>query len=170
MQPQNQTLFWMPRSAWWLDPDIAVSWKALSEPDQYRCRCLQPTISLSTETTMEELGEGVEDLKWQPYKKNNSINQTYTPQLQRTKLPTKKFTWSDPWLQLHMQQKMALSGINGKRDPFSYYSLRHQHRALLGLWSRSECLGSGAPSWKQGRGCNRGSPEGKHGKGIEFEM
>jgi hypothetical protein len=38
-------------------------------------------------------------------------------ELPATKPPTKKYTCSDPWLQLPMQQKMALYGINGRRGP-----------------------------------------------------
>ena len=33
-----------------------------------------------------------------------------------TKSATKEYTW----LQLHTKQRMALSGINGKRGPWSY--------------------------------------------------
>jgi hypothetical protein len=62
---QTQTLLLMPRTACWQGPVITVSWEALSEPDQYkyRCRCLQPIAGLSTETPMEELGEGLKKLK-----------------------------------------------------------------------------------------------------------
>jgi hypothetical protein len=34
----------------------------MPDPNQYRCRCSQPTISLSTATTIEELGEGMKEL------------------------------------------------------------------------------------------------------------
>jgi hypothetical protein len=54
---------WMPTSACWQDPNIAVSWEALPEPDQYRGRCLQPTIGLSTRFPMEELEKGLKELK-----------------------------------------------------------------------------------------------------------
>jgi hypothetical protein len=47
----------MPRSACCEESDIAVSWEALPEPDKYRCRCLQPTIELSTGTPMKEFRE-----------------------------------------------------------------------------------------------------------------
>jgi hypothetical protein len=47
---QTQTLLLMPRSACWPEPDIAVSWKALMEPDQYRGRCSQPTLELNMRT------------------------------------------------------------------------------------------------------------------------
>ena len=35
---QTKKLLWMP-SACWKEPDIAVSWEALPEPDKYRGRC-----------------------------------------------------------------------------------------------------------------------------------
>ena len=49
-QTSNQTLLLMPRSVCWQEPGIAVPWKALPEPDQYRCRCLQSNIGLSQGT------------------------------------------------------------------------------------------------------------------------
>ena len=60
---QIHTLLQMPRSACWQEPDTSVSWEALSDPEQYRCWCLQPTIGLSTGNPMEELGEGMKELK-----------------------------------------------------------------------------------------------------------
>ena len=45
------------------------------------------------------------------------MNQPVTPELPGTKPPTKEYTWRDPWLQLHMQQRMALYGISGRRGP-----------------------------------------------------
>jgi hypothetical protein len=35
-------------------------------------------------------------------KKNKNINQPEPPELPGVKLPTKEYTWRDPWLQLHM--------------------------------------------------------------------
>jgi hypothetical protein len=35
----------------------------MPDPDQYRYGCSQPTIGLSTGTPMEELGEGLKELK-----------------------------------------------------------------------------------------------------------
>jgi hypothetical protein len=37
-----------------------------------------------------------------PIRRIISINQTLSPELPRTKPPTKEYTWRDPWLQLHM--------------------------------------------------------------------
>jgi hypothetical protein len=42
---------------------LAVPREAISEPDHYRCGCTQPTIRLSMGTAMEELGEGLKELK-----------------------------------------------------------------------------------------------------------
>jgi hypothetical protein len=60
---QTQTLLWMPGSGCWQDPDIAVSWEALPEPDKHRGRCSQPTIGLSSGSPMEELEKGLKELK-----------------------------------------------------------------------------------------------------------
>jgi hypothetical protein len=60
---QTRTLLWMPRSACWQKPDIAVSWEVLPEPDKYRGKCLQPTTGLSMGSPMEELEKGLKELK-----------------------------------------------------------------------------------------------------------
>ena len=60
---QTHSLLLMPRSACWQEPDMDVSWKALPETYQYRYGCLQPTIGLSTGASMEELGQGLKELK-----------------------------------------------------------------------------------------------------------
>ena len=60
---QTQTLLWMPTSAFWQEPDIVVSWEAVSVPDKYRGGYSQPTIVLSTILPMEELEEGPKELK-----------------------------------------------------------------------------------------------------------
>jgi hypothetical protein len=50
-------------------------------------------------------------------RKISNINQPVTPELPETKSPSKEYTWRDPWLQLHMYQRMALLDINGRRGP-----------------------------------------------------
>jgi hypothetical protein len=45
------------------NPDTMADVKELSEPDQYRCRCSQPTIRLNTRTPREELGKRLKELK-----------------------------------------------------------------------------------------------------------
>jgi hypothetical protein len=60
---QTQTLVQMPRSACGQEPDIAVSWEALPEPDKYIGSCSQPTIGLSTGSPMEKLEKGLKEVK-----------------------------------------------------------------------------------------------------------
>jgi hypothetical protein len=59
---QIQTLLWMP-SACWKEPDIAVSWEALPEPDKYRGRCSKPTIGLRMGSLIEKLEKGLKEQK-----------------------------------------------------------------------------------------------------------
>jgi hypothetical protein len=54
---------WMPTSAWWQEPDIALSGKALLVPDKYWGGSSQPTIGLSTGSQMKELEKGPKELK-----------------------------------------------------------------------------------------------------------
>ena len=60
---QTPTRLWMPTRACWQEPDIAVSWEALPEPNKYRGRCSQSTIGLSMKSPMEELEEELKELK-----------------------------------------------------------------------------------------------------------
>jgi hypothetical protein len=39
------------------------------------------------------------------------MNEPVLPEIPGTKLPTKEYTWRDPWLQPHILQRMALSDI-----------------------------------------------------------
>jgi len=68
-------------------------------------------------------------------------NQPPLPEHPGTKLPTKEYTWSDPWLQLHMWQRMALSGINGRGRSESCEGLMPQHRGIIGRWDRGGWVG-----------------------------
>jgi hypothetical protein len=52
---QTWMLLWMPRSACWREPDMAVSWEALPEPEKYRGGFSQPTSGLSMGSLMEKL-------------------------------------------------------------------------------------------------------------------
>ena len=57
---------------------------------------MQPTIGLNMGSPMEELGEGLKELKvFATHRKNNNINQ---PELSGSKPPIKEYTWRDPWL------------------------------------------------------------------------
>ena len=60
---QTQTILLMSRSPYWQDPDITVSWEAMTEPEKYKGRCLQPTIGLRTGSPMEELEKWLRKLK-----------------------------------------------------------------------------------------------------------
>jgi hypothetical protein len=59
---QIQTLLWMT-SAYWQEPDIALSWEALPEPDKYRSGCSQPSIGLNIGSPMKDLENGPKELK-----------------------------------------------------------------------------------------------------------
>jgi hypothetical protein len=51
---------------------------------------------------MKELEKGMKELKGlATHWKKNTINQPDPSALPETKLPTKEYTWRDPWLQLH---------------------------------------------------------------------
>jgi hypothetical protein len=52
---------------------------------------------------MEELEKVLKELKgFTTHRKNNNMNQRVLPELLGTKPPTKEYTSSKPWLQLHM--------------------------------------------------------------------
>ena len=44
----------------------------------------------------------------QLHRKNSNMNQPVPPEFPGTKPPIKEYTRRDPWLQLHMKQRMAL--------------------------------------------------------------
>ena len=87
---QTQTLLQMPWSAWWQEPDTAVSREALPEPDKYRGRYLQPTIGLSMGPPIEVLKTELKELKeFATHRKKNNINQPDSLEFLGTKPPTK---------------------------------------------------------------------------------
>jgi hypothetical protein len=53
------------------------------------------------ETPIKELGEGLKVEGLQPHRKIN-FNSPDHPEFLGTKIPTKEYTWRDPWLQIHM--------------------------------------------------------------------
>ena len=61
-----------------------------------------------------------------PHRKNNNINSPGPSDLPETKPPTKE--WVCPWFPLHMQQRTALSGINGREGVCSREGLLPQRR------------------------------------------
>jgi hypothetical protein len=79
------------------------------------------------------------------------MNQPVPPELPGTKPPTKVYTWRDPWLQLHRQQKRALLDINGRRGPWSCEGSMPQCKGMPGPGSRSGWVGEqGEGAWDRG--------------------
>ena len=76
-----------------------------------------------------ELGDpGQEELRGlQPHRKNN-VGWPDCPVLPRTR---PLCTGMDPWLQIHMYQRLALPDINGRGSPWSCGGLRSQSRGML---------------------------------------
>jgi hypothetical protein len=55
---------------------------------------------------MEELEKGLKELRgfaapWGGGRRSNLVNRLDPPECRGTGLPTKEYTWRDPWLQLH---------------------------------------------------------------------
>jgi hypothetical protein len=69
-----------------------------------------------------------------------------SPELPGTKPLTKEYTWRDPWLQMHMQQRMAFSCTNRSRGPWSCEGLVPQCTWMPGQGGRSGYVGWGATS------------------------
>jgi hypothetical protein len=59
MQIPNPDTLADAKNACWQEPDTAVSWEALPDPEQYRWGYSQPTIGMSTGIPVEELEEGL---------------------------------------------------------------------------------------------------------------
>ena len=76
--------------------------------------------------------EGAEE-DWKPIERTTSTNQT----TQSSQGPNHQPKRRNPWLQTHMKQKMALSGMNGMGGPWPCGGLMSQHREMLELWGRS---------------------------------
>jgi hypothetical protein len=67
---------------------------------------------------MEELEKGLKELRgfaapWKGQQCQQAL------ELLGTGPPTKEYTWSDPWLQPHMWQRMALLDIIGRSGPWA---------------------------------------------------
>jgi hypothetical protein len=72
---------------------------------------------------MEELKKGLKELGWgwgcSPIE-GATVSTSQTPQeFPGTRLPTKEYTWTDPWLWQHMWQRMAFLDISGRRGPWA---------------------------------------------------
>jgi len=97
---QTETLLLMSRCAYWQKPAIAIPWEVVPALDPYSCRYLQPTIRPCLGTPLEELGEGLKDLReFSPIRKTLSVY--WTPRAPKNKAKTKEYTWREPWLQIH---------------------------------------------------------------------
>jgi hypothetical protein len=69
------------------------------------------------------------------------------PELPGTKPPTKEHTWRDPWLQLHMKQRMVTDGlIRGRIGPWSCEGSMPQCRGMPGQGSWSGWMGEAISS------------------------
>jgi hypothetical protein len=84
---------------------------------------------------MEELEKKLKEMKGfatpqeeQQYEPTNPP----PPEIPASRPPTKEYTWRDPWLQLHLSQRMALSDINGRIGPWCCEGSMPQRRGMLG--------------------------------------
>jgi hypothetical protein len=106
----------------------------------------------------------------QPHRRNNNISQPDSTDLLGNKPPTNKYTWRDPWLQLHMWQKIALSSTNGRRGPWPCEGSMPQCRGMQRQGGRSGWIGE-SPYRSRGSGDRIGGFQGgKLGQGITFEL
>jgi len=139
--------------------------------DQYKYGCSQPNIGLSTGTPMEELGQGLKELKGITIPYEQQCQLTHHPAFPGTKPLAKEYTWMGPWLQLPKQQRIALSRINGRGDLWSCGGLLPQ---LLGdtRGVRWEWVGVGEhPLRSKGEGgLDVGFVQGRLGRGTTFEL
>jgi hypothetical protein len=72
---QTQSLWQMPTRAWWQEPDIAVSWKALPVPGKYRSGCSQSSIGPSTRSPVKEPEKYPARWRgWKPHRRNINMN------------------------------------------------------------------------------------------------
>jgi hypothetical protein len=127
----------------------------------------QPTIRLSIGFPMEELEKELKSCgSLQPHGGSNSVNRPDPPEFLGTGPPTKELR--DPWLLLHMWQRMALLDISGRSSPWVWAGSMPQYSGIPGLEGRNRWVGGGWGVERQGEGM--GIPEGRPGKGITFEM
>jgi hypothetical protein len=67
-----------------------------------------------------------------------------------TRPPTTECTGRDPWLQIHREQRMALSQINGRGGPWPCRrGWMSQCRGMLEEWGRRWWMGR--RGWRRGR-------------------
>jgi hypothetical protein len=131
----------------------------------YRCRCSQPTVGLNGPNGRARgRTEGAEG-------DCNPIGRISTNWTTQSSQWLNHQPKRDPWLQLHIYQRMALSDMSGRGGPWSGGGAMPQRRGMLERWGGSGWVGGGAPSLRQrGRGMGWGVYGGETGKGISFEM
>lgn len=71
---------------------------------------------------------------------NDNVIQPDPLEFSGTKIPPKEYTWTEPWLQQHIQQNTALYGINKKKGSSSW------PREMPGKGRRNEWVGGGTLS------------------------
>jgi hypothetical protein len=114
-----------------------------------------------------EGNEGAEGI-CSPIECHQARTPTHTPELPGAGPPTKEYTWRDPWLQMHMWQRMTLLDISGRRGPCTPEGVRclrvgvcDGKKTGVGGWSNNPHIGR-----RRGvgiRDCPRGDLErGKH--------
>jgi len=130
---QTQTLFQMPRSACWQEPEKDSQRLAVNHWTEH----WNPNGGVRERT---EVTEGV----CNPMGRKTSTNQN-PPELTGIKATTKEYTWRDPRLQLHIQQRMALYGMNGRRGLWSCEGWMPHCSGMSGQGGTSGWL-VGAPS------------------------
>jgi hypothetical protein len=76
-----------------------------------------------------------------------TVSTCQTPmELPGTGPPTKEYTWRNPWLQLHMWQRMALLDISGRRSLWAWGCSMSQCKGMPGQEDRNGWVGGGIPS------------------------
>jgi len=73
--------------------------------------------------------------------KGTTISTNQTPQSSQGINHPPEYTWRDPWLQLYMEQRIALSGIKGSKGRWSSEGSMPQCWGIPGQRGRREWVG-----------------------------
>jgi hypothetical protein len=134
----------MPKYTCRQEPSMAVLWEALSTPDLDKwLTAKHRTEHVNTSGKVRGRTEGTKR-ELQPHRKNNNIYWLDPSEFLRTKSPTKEYIQASPWLLLHMQLRIALSGISRKGGTCFFGGLMPQGRGNPGgvRWVLEGVLGS----------------------------